>query len=160
MERETEDGRQADATQAGAQVVRLRPLRVLVVSADRRFRAVIAMLVAGRGCCPFDTSSCDDIAATLARERVDVVLVDGADLLAEVARDVACSDATAPPVGVVLVGEDREPALSGLRALAKWDSFDTLFAAILAADRGRAGPPPPTADRSAGLSVARARELG
>lgn len=123
-----------------AEVIRLHPLRVLIVSPDHRYRAVVEMLLERRDCRPFGLVSCSDVAATIARERIDVVLVDGEALLREVAHDVALSDATCPPVGVVLVDDAGVPSPAGLSALVKWGEFDELLGAIGEADRARARP--------------------
>jgi hypothetical protein len=158
MEPEGETGRRQVGDENGAQVIRLRPLHVLVVSPDRRFRSVMEMLIPRRGCTASGLGSAVDIAATVARERIDVVLADGMGLLRDVARGVAHGDATSPAVGIVLVGDVAEPGLAGPLALAKWGSFDDLFAAIVDADRARARPL--AAHKSGGLSVAPAHELG
>lgn len=123
-----------------AEVIRLHPLRVLIVSPDHRYRAVVEMLLERRDCCPFGLGSCTDVATTIARERIDVVLVEGEALLREVAHDVALSDAICPPVGVVLVDEAHAPSPPGLRALVKWGDFDELLGAIGDADRARSRP--------------------
>ncbi|MHB8234067.1 MAG: hypothetical protein ACYDHT_05370, partial [Solirubrobacteraceae bacterium] len=123
-----------------AEVIRLHPLRVLVVSPDHRYRAVVEMLLERRDCHPFGLGSCSDVAATIARERIDVVLVDGEPLLREVAHDVALSDAVCPPVGVVLVCDAQAQSPTGLRALVKWGEFEELLGAIGEADRARARP--------------------
>ncbi len=146
------------AREQGAEVIRLRPLNVLIVSPDRRYRSVIEMLLARRDCSSYGIASAEDIAETIARERVDVALVDGLRLLREVATSVAQSAAAAPPVGVVLVADSVEPGLAGPLALAKWSSFDELFAAIAEADLARARPV--VAQPSGGLGVAGAGELG
>jgi hypothetical protein len=158
METDGAEGVTIEPASAGAEVIRLRPLRLLVLSRDHRFRSVIEMLMARRECSAFGLGSADDVAETIAHERVDVALVDGLPLLEEVARDVAQSAAAAPPVGVVLVGEAAESGLAGLRTLPKWGGFDELFAAIADADRARSRPP--AADRAAGLSLAAAHQLG
>jgi hypothetical protein len=137
-----------------AEVIRLHPLRVLIVSPDHRYRAVVEMLLERRDCRPFGLGACADVAATIARERVDVVLVDGEALLREVAHDVALSDAICPPVGVVLVGDADAPSPAGLRKLPKWGEFDELFAAIGDADRARSRPS--EHEWTGGLGVARA----
>lgn len=137
METDGELDRGRQPLQGGAEVIRLRPLRVLIVSSDHRFRAVIAMLITRRGCSAFSVSAAEHVAEMLVRERVDVALVDGIALLREL---VAQSDATAPPVGIVLVGERAEPALAGMLSLAKWGTFEELFAAIVDADRARSRP--------------------
>jgi hypothetical protein len=158
MERDGGDGAVSGGREEGAEVVRLRPLHVLVVSPDRRFRSVIEMLMARRGCSAAGAGSCENVARRIVRERVDVVLVEGMALLRQVAGAVAQCDASSPPVGVVLVGEAAEAGPAGPLALAKWDSFDELFAAIVEADRARARPPAP--NLASRLSVARTRELG
>jgi hypothetical protein len=137
---DAETQREGELEQAAAEVIRLHPLRVLIVSPDHRYRAVVEMLLERRDCRPFGLGTCTDIAATIARERVDVVLVDGEPLLREVANDVALSDAICPPVGVVLVGDAEAPSPAGLCKLPKWGEFDELFAAIGDADRARSRP--------------------
>ncbi len=148
----------AGALDAQAQVIRLRPLNVLIVSPDRRFRSVVEMLLTRRECSSYGIASAEGVAETIARERVDVALVEGMRLLREVAGAVAQSAAVAPPVGVVLVADAVEPGLSGPLALAKWSSFDELFAAIVEADRARARPA--VAAPAGRLGVAGAHELG
>ncbi len=143
---------------ADADVIRLRPLSVLIVSPDRRFRSVVEMLLARRECSSYGIATAEGVAETIARQRVDVALVEGMRLLREVAAGVAQSAAVAPPVGVVLVADAVEPGLAGPLALAKWSSFDELFAAIVEADRARARPP--VAQPAGRLGVAGAGELG
>lgn len=121
----------------GAEVIRLHPLSVLVVSSDHRFRAVMEMLVARRGCSAHSSSATQAVAQTVGERRIDVLIVDGVAALYEVAREIAEGDASLPPVGVVLVSERGEPVPAGLRSLAKWGDFEQLFAAIVEADRAR-----------------------
>jgi hypothetical protein len=146
--------RHEGAREEQAEVIRLHPLRVLIVSGDHRYRAVIELLLERRDCRPFGLGSSTDVASTIAGERVDVVLVDGEPLLREVAHDVALSDAVCPPVGVVLVDDADAPAPAGLSRLAKWGEFDELFAAIAEADRARARRP--EHGWTGGLGIARA----
>lgn len=150
----------SDARERDAQVIRLRPLRVLIVSCDHRFRAVIEMLIARRGCSVISVSAPDSVARTVIDERVDVVLVDGAAALREVAQDIAQSNASRPPVGVVLVAERDEANPSGLRPLAKWGTFEELFTAVLEADRARSRPPSTDGASAGGPRELRGRELG
>jgi hypothetical protein len=138
-------------------VIRLRPLRVLVLSHDRRFRVVMSMLLSRRGCSTVSLRSCEDVAGVLVAERIDVLLVDGIDLLTATGADVARSGAAAAPVGVVLV-EESDADCEGAPAYAKWGSFERLYAAVLGADRARSRPAP--APGGLGLSVIRASELG
>jgi hypothetical protein len=143
-----------------AQVIRLRPLRVLIVSLDHRFRAVIEMLIARRGCSVFSLSAPDSVTRSVVDERVDVVLVDGGHALREVARGIARSDASLPPVGVVLVTERDEPTPPGWRSLAKWGPFEELFDAVLDADRARSLPPSTDRASASGPREVPTRELG
>jgi hypothetical protein len=157
---ETDGGyeRGSDLREKDAEVIRLRPLCVLIVSADHRFRAVIEMLIARRGCSALSSSTPQAVAETVIDQRVDVVLVDGVAALREVAQSIAGCDACSPPVGVVLVGDRDEPPPAGLHSLAKWGDFEELFAAAVDADRARARPP--GLARAGGPSEIRAVELG
>ncbi|HEY2718283.1 MAG TPA: hypothetical protein VGI52_01535, partial [Solirubrobacteraceae bacterium] len=151
----------------GAQVIRLRPLRVLVISEDEPFRAVNAMLVARRGCRVFSLTGAYAAAELIARERVDVVLVDGVERLRALIGELAITAGLAPTVGIVFVDE---PGVAGFAvgspqaaevvgrlarglpsaeatpataqpALEKWAEFEDLFAAIGRADRARVREP-------------------
>jgi hypothetical protein len=151
----------------GAQVIRLRPLRVLVISEDEPFRAVNAMLIARRGCRVFSLTGAYAAAELIARERVDVVLVDGVERLRALIGELAITAGLAPTVGIVFVDEpgvagfavgspqaaevvgqlirglpsaEATPATSQ-PALEKWAEFDDLFAAIVRADRARVRDP-------------------
>lgn len=128
-----------DAT-GGAAVVRLRPLKVLIVSADHRFRAVTAMLLVRRGCSVLNLGTAERVGDLLAGGHIDVVLVDGSVLLREVAREVARAIPPMAPVGVVLAVERDEQAPPEHVAVAKWSPFEEMFEAILRADRRRTRP--------------------
>jgi hypothetical protein len=160
MENDGGYDRESGALQEGAEVVRLRPLRVLVVSADHRFRAVIVMLMARRGCSAFSCSASDSVAQRVIADRADVALIDGVETLREVAQEIAQTDASLPPVGVVLVAEREEPVPAGLPALAKWGEFEELYAAAVEADRARARPAGVERPSAGGLREARGHELG
>jgi uncharacterized membrane protein (UPF0127 family) len=118
-------------------VVRMRPISVLVISADRRFRSVASVLIARRGCAVATTENADRLEELAARVRADVVVID-----ADGKRASATARARAQRlggVGVVIVEE--EPAGSDgageLQALAKWGPFERLYAAIETADGDR-----------------------
>jgi hypothetical protein len=119
----------------GAQVIRLRPLRVLIVSADEPFRTANAMLLGRRDCVVFGLNDVYGAAELLARERIDVAVVDGAEQLRALADDIAHA---APLVGVVSVGEAEDVGLPGGPMLARWAPFEELFDALTRADRARA----------------------
>lgn len=126
-----------DQTTAGAQVIRLRPLRVLVVSEDEPFRAVNAMLIARRGCRVFSLSGVYAAAALIARERIDVVLVDGPRRMRALADELAVTADLVPPVGAVCAGNVGETGPDGEPVIERWAPVEELFAAIVRADRAR-----------------------
>jgi DNA-binding NtrC family response regulator len=138
-----------DEEAEGARILRLRPLRVLVVSADEPFRAVTAMLLSRRGCRAFSLTAPYAAAELAARERIDVVIVDGVERRSALAEELAITAEVAPAAGIVLVdGEEGTIAPDGERALPKWASFEQLFTAVERADRARAAARPLDAARS------------
>lgn len=147
-----------DRDETTAKVIRLRPLRVLVVSDDDPFRAVNAMLISRRGCRVFSLSGAYAAAELIARERIDVVVVDGLGRRRALADELSVTAGLAPPVGVVCVGEGKEHAEGG-RVLEKWAPFEDLFAAILDADRARARSLSAQAEQAPGSMSALARGL-
>ncbi|HEY2215900.1 MAG TPA: hypothetical protein VGH21_00290 [Solirubrobacteraceae bacterium] len=154
---------------ASAEVIRLRPMRVLVISEDEPFRAVNAMLIARRGCRVFSLTGAYAAAELIARERVDVVLVDGVERLRALIGELAITAGLAPAVGIVFVGEPgvagfavgspqasevvellaegSEPIVAEATVarlqpgLEKWAPFEDLFAAVVRADRARVREP-------------------
>lgn len=133
------DDRAATAVQAldlrGGQLSRLRPLRILIVSADNRFRTVMSLLLGRRNCSVTTTANASRIAELIARENIDVVVIDIGEL--PPAATLATVDALARPVGVVLVGDETSPELSGAAAMTKWGPFGELVEAIERADQHR-----------------------
>jgi hypothetical protein len=130
-----------DETSDQAQVIRLRPLRVLVVSDDEPFRAVNAMLIARRDCRVFSLTGAYAAAELIARERIDVVVVDGPDRARALIDELAVMAELTLPVGVVCAGGTDEVGPSGEPVIEKWAPFDDLFAAIVRADRARVRAP-------------------
>lgn len=126
-----------DETSDDAQVIRLHPIRVLVVSEDEPFRAVNAMLVARRGCRVFSLTGVYAAAELIARERIDVVVVDGPDRARSLIGELELTAELAPPVGLVCAGNSGESTPSGEPVLEKWAPFEALFDAIVRADRAR-----------------------
>jgi uncharacterized membrane protein (UPF0127 family) len=133
--------RKADALEAGvatahswgaAELARLQPLRVLVLSPDRQFRTVVSLLLARRNCSVTSTANAARVGELIVRERTDVAVIDAGESSSTPA--VAAVQAVAQPVGVVLVADE----LSGLShdppALPKWGPFGDLLAAIERAD--------------------------
>ncbi|HTZ85045.1 MAG TPA: hypothetical protein VMB05_00115 [Solirubrobacteraceae bacterium] len=127
-----------DRDETTAKVIRLRPLRVLVVSEDDPFRAVNAMLISRRGCRVFSLSGAYAAAELVARERIDVVVVDGTARHRALLAELAVIADLVPPVGVVCVEEGTGKGSRPDSALEKWGPFEDLFAAIVRADRERA----------------------
>lgn len=131
--------RKSDQDPSGSrgELVRLRPLRVLVVSPDRRFCAVTAMLTAMRGCAIFTAASTNHLAELIDRERIDVVVLDGDAEEAERSAASVSAEGFAPAAGVVAVAEEADEWSSGRVSLARWGPFEQLFAAINCADLRR-----------------------
>jgi uncharacterized membrane protein (UPF0127 family)/CheY-like chemotaxis protein len=114
---------------------RLSPLRVLVISQDRHFRTVMALLLGRRNCSVHTTANASRVTELVARDGVDVVMIDVDESAAATAATV---DTLTRPVGVVLVAEDGK-SVGGQRTLAKWGSFGDLASAIELADERRGG---------------------
>jgi uncharacterized membrane protein (UPF0127 family) len=117
------------------QLARLRPLRILIVSSDNRFRTVMSLLLARRNCSVTTTANAGRIAELIARESIDVVVIDTGEL--PVAATLATVDALAHPIGIVLVGDETTPSLSDATTMAKWGPFGELVEAIERADQHR-----------------------
>lgn len=118
---------------------RLRPLGVLVVSSDRHFRTAISMLLARRNCSVTTTANAARVAELIARDNVDVVVVDhSSSSAAETATTVR---GLARPVGVVAVAGEARAGIEDPPILVKWGPFEELFAAIedAAEQHGRLG---------------------
>ena len=143
-----------DAGEEGAEVVRLWPVGVLLVSPDRCWRSTVAML-AGRRDRPALSAEDEREAVEIAsRERVDVVVVERPPtesprtwdtyvqgLVASVGLAMAQQGARVAPVGVVIVSEPpRGEHSPNSLELDKWGPFGDLFDAIARADRARRLP--------------------
>jgi uncharacterized protein len=113
--------------------------RVLLVGSDRRFRCVAAALLMQRGCAVTLGERTGNVAAVAKREAADVIVLDTGPSLTAAARGVAQLETLDPAVGVVVVGEEAEQALSAMPVLPKWGSFDALYEAIEQARPSRNG---------------------
>jgi hypothetical protein len=146
------------APQEGAEVVRLWPISVLVVSPDHCFRSTVSMLI-GRRDRPALTAAGEQEAIELAsRERIDVIVIERPrtearrawetslqSLASSIGLAMARHGARVAPVGVVVVSEETpgaaaRPGSPESLELDKWAPFDDLFAAIVRADRARRLP--------------------
>jgi len=158
---------------AGA-VVRLLPVVVAVLSADRPFRAASTMLLSRRGCSVLGAASEAEALLHASEQPVDVLVIDldaapgGLHERADaVARRLDAAEAGSgrrvAPIGVVVVGEAEDlgeaieaHAGASRPVLDKWGPFERLYQAICDRDRARrlARPedgvwPPPIASRRA-----------
>ncbi len=107
---------------AGAQVIRLRSIRTLVVARDLSFRQRVVTVLTDLGVVAFAITSLDrvdDVVALIERERADVVVLDATGCAPAAARLVFELADVSPRVGVVLVADDGD-ARHGLRTLPKW----------------------------------------
>lgn len=114
-------------------------MRVMVLSADRRFREIASLLLMRRGCSVAVGENSRALAERLERDRTEVVVIDAERSLAAAARMATAIDALSHPVGIVVVNDQAEADLTSFHAVPKWGSFDELFAAITeaCARRGR-----------------------
>jgi uncharacterized protein len=124
---------------SAGQISRLRPLRILIASPDRRFRTVMSLLLARRNCSVITTANAGRVAELIAREGSDVVVVESDGSSAE-GQLVVAVDALARSVGVVYVADDASPNISSGEAMAKWGPFDDFVEAIELADERRRMP--------------------
>ena len=112
------------------------PTRVLLLATDRRFGNVAATLLTRRGYVVTRGERTADVATLAARDGAEVVVLEAGPSLTVAARDAAQIEMLHPRVGVVVVGEEPDRALSAMPVLAKWGAFDELHDAI---ERARPG---------------------
>jgi uncharacterized membrane protein (UPF0127 family) len=110
--------------------------RVLIVGKDRRFRSVAMALLARRGCAVTSGDRLANVAELAKQESAEVVVIDAGSSVPVAAREAADIQTLDPPVGVVLVRDKRQEALSAMPMVEKWGSLDELCGAI-----ERARPP-------------------
>jgi CheY-like chemotaxis protein len=120
------------------------PGRVLLVTTDRRFRALASTLLSQRGYAVIVSRGSEDVSELAERERADVVLLDATASLTAVARQSARLGSLPTPVGVVTVSGESAGSLAALPVLAKWSSFDEV---LIAVDRVCRDAHPVTGDR-------------
>ena len=113
---------------------------MLLVGKDRRFRSVAAALLTRRGCAVTQGEHLANVAELATRGRAEVVVIDAGSSLPVATREAAQIQTLVPPVGVVLVRDERQEGLTTMPVLEKWGSFDGLYGAI---ERAR-----PTRNRS------------
>ncbi len=111
---------------------------MLLVSSDRRFRAMAAALFAQRGWAVTAGDLRQDISRLLSRSRPEVVLVDATPSLTDAARIAAEVNRATGPRGIVLVSSAADVEFSALPIYPKWGSFELLYKAVEGARAERA----------------------
>jgi CheY-like chemotaxis protein len=111
--------------EAARNVRRLRPLRVLLVSRDRRFMRVTSFLLERRGYDVLQASSADIVEAAV-RSRADVVVLEPEPSRATSARAVAALAALPTPPGIVRIDNGAGEGALGASAVSKWAHIDDL----------------------------------
>lgn len=120
-----------DGALPSPRVRRLRRIRVLLLSRDRRFLQLAAFFLWQRGLAVQTAPGPERALELVERHLPDVVVIDGDCSLAEVTPALAGIEALCPSVAVVVVSEREDaPPLRGLRLLPKWSAADELFAAV------------------------------
>jgi hypothetical protein len=154
MERIEKPGEGSTEQAEGAEVVRLWPISVLLVSPDRCWRSTVAMLIGRRDRPALSAEDEREAIEIASRERVDVIVVDRPTaesprswdsyihgLVASIGLAMAQQGSRVAPVGVVVVSEPpREEGARQSFELDKWGPFGDLFAAVARADRARRLP--------------------
>ena len=113
----------------GENDARVQSVRVVVISDDRRFRAVMSVLLGRRGCEVTTNSSLSRVDDLVARIDAEVVVLDVGE---DSSQELLAARVRHSP-GVVLVGEDASVQDGVPRVYAKWGSFAELHAQILGA---------------------------
>jgi CheY-like chemotaxis protein len=116
---------------AASNVVRIQPVRVLLVGTDVRFLRVAAALLSFEG---YSVQSCDrprELLELVYRHRTDVAVIDASRSVGEAARAAASLRALPDPVGAVLVvDQERSSPAAGVPLISKWGQFDELSTRI------------------------------
>lgn len=118
-------------------------MNVFVISGDRRFREVAAVLLERRGCEVATGDGTGGLARRLEREEIEVVVIDASRSLSTAARMAAAVQAMSRHVGIVIVEDQPKPTLPKLHTVPKWGSFPALYGAIERACATRARRPGP-----------------
>jgi CheY-like chemotaxis protein len=110
-----------------ANVLRLHPVRVLLIGSDRRFLRVTGALLASEGHIVESSERASELLELVHRLGTDVAVIDASTSLASAARAAASLRALPAPVATVLVADrDRSSSLAGLSVVYKWGGFDEL----------------------------------
>ena len=109
-------------------VTRLRPMRVLLAGADRRYLRVADALLERSGCATQTTEKPSDAPGVAVRWRPDLVVLDVTGGTGAALRAAATVQALEQSIWVLLVAEERDAARFGARA--KWDALHDVVARI------------------------------
>jgi hypothetical protein len=123
------------AQSAPAPVIRLMPIRTLVISRDLAFRQRAVTVLGDLGVAAFAFASlelADEVVALVTRERPNVVVLDTVGCAGAVDRVVYELYTASPRVGIVLVGCRGDRAFR-LHTLDKWGWAEELVRAVQAA---------------------------
>lgn len=115
-----------------APVIRLHPIRTLVLSRDLGFRQRAVTVLGDLGVASFAVASleiADEVVGLIERERPDVVMLDATGCEPAVARVVYELSHVAPRIGVVLVATRGEGA-HRLQTIDKWGWAEELSGAV------------------------------
>jgi hypothetical protein len=116
-----------------APIIRLRPIRTLVVSPDLAYRERAIAVLAELGPVSFAISSLPepaDVERLLAEERADVAVLDATGCETTAGQVIAALATSAPRVGIVVVCHHCTTAARELRALPKWGWTQDLRAGV------------------------------
>lgn len=116
-----------------APVIRLRPIRTLVISPDLAYRERAWTVLSELGPVSFTVASladAQDIAALLQEEGADVLLLDATGCEAAAREVIATLAERSPRTGVVVVCHHCTEAARDLRALPKWGWTQDLRAGV------------------------------
>jgi DNA-binding NtrC family response regulator len=104
------------------EVRRLHPVRVLLVSQDRRFLRAAGLLLSRRGYLVEEAEQVAELAQRIERQRTNVVVLDASNSLTIAARAAAAVDALTSRVGIVTVSEYPESTgLQSVDVVPKWE---------------------------------------
>lgn len=121
------------AMESLAPVIRLRPIRITVISTDVAYRERAWTVLREVGRVSFVVSSLaehDDIAGLLSIEPADVVVLDATGCETAAGKVIAALAEKAPRTGVVVVCHHCTQAARELRALPKWGWTQDLRAGV------------------------------
>ncbi len=116
----------------GAKVVRLRPIRTLVIARDLAFRQRAATVLGDLGDVAYAIlapDATDEVLALVHRERADVVVLDVTGCENAVARVICELLTVLPRVGVVLVARDADRTRVP-HTIGKWGWASELSSAV------------------------------